>query len=165
MEIYKDVIVRVTKSDPCDNSKQQCMVIKRMVSTYLFYNNCVPRVRNITFERKLAKRLHISLGKAGLLFLDLQKFVWMAARSDQRCIPPPLINDAWYEFARESELYQQFCRWYCGGDMPYEPHFSSEEEITDVSMLYPTIDLMWYFFGKKPSSNWDYVPRLEAQAA
>jgi hypothetical protein len=164
MEIYRGVVIRsdfrLTSQNPGDGHS-----VSEPVAAKGRYSKAVPQLRNPTIERRIAKHLKVTEEQAGQLFLDVQKFLWMAAQSSQPCIPTPLIDDAWHEFMLYTREYEQFCKTYCGGFMHHEPHSGETVEAVDPAILFPTIDLMHQVFGTKPNTNWDYVPSLEAQAA
>ena len=88
----------------------------------------------------------------------------MASQSTSPCVQSPLIDDAWHEFLLYAKEYEQFCREYCGGFMPHQPHSGKATDV-DVEILTPTIDLMHKVFGEKPNKNWDYIPSSEANTA
>lgn len=121
-----------------------------------------PAMRHDYVERRIARELKISQKAATQLFLDLQKFLWMAAQTPEPCIPSPLIDDAWHEFLLCTREYQAFCEEFCGGFVHHEPHTGDTSQPVDPLILHPTVDLMHATFGGKLNTNWDYVPSKEA---
>ncbi|MEX0672849.1 MAG: hypothetical protein WD175_02200 [Candidatus Paceibacterota bacterium] len=161
MKEYRGVIVRSDFRLTSQNPGQGHSVTEPVVAQGKFSMKA-PKIRSSAIEKRIAQHMNISIEEACQLFLDLQMFLWMAAQSEQPCVPAPLIDDAWHEFLVYTREYEAFCAEYCGGFMHHQPHLGEDVEEVNVDILSPTIDLMHQVFGGKPNTNWDYVPSKEA---
>lgn len=105
---------------------------------------------------KISKDLGMSLLEAKIIFSDVKMFLWMSAMAKQNTVPPPLVDEAWYSFILFTKDYAEFCARFFEQFIHHLPH-RPRDPIIGPEEIKPTIDLILDCFGKKPSSNWDYV--------
>lgn len=111
---------------------------------------------NSAVVERYQKDFGISAAEAALLFLDVKRFLWLAA-IEGVVAPSPKIDDGWHTFIIFTVDYQDFCERYFGRFMHHRPHRPTDKPDGGKAVR-STIDAVNIHFGgfKVLSNNWRF---------
>ena len=158
--MYRDVKIPKTWAMTSASPGEGCISVFRSKKVRASLEE-VMAYENIDVVARIARDQGCDIKKAGEIFTDVKRFLFMAAQKASSiggAIPSPIIDEGWHAFVLFTKDYENFCKKFFGTFLHHEPHRANEKKYTREVLL-PSVDAMYEIFGSKPSSNWDfYLP-------
>lgn len=118
--------------------------------------------QNAEFVERLKDKLSLTHEEAGVLFVDMKKFLYMSANRHGQWSPPPQIDVAWHEFVLYTKDYANFCSKMFGRFMHHIPR--SYLATNTKGGTWATIHVAREMFGEL-NKNWDVPESMRPKSA
>jgi len=102
-------------------------------------------------KARIAHASNISEEKAGLMLVEVLRFLHLTVWSQKTLTPPLLLDMAWHELILFTRLYDRLCHQYFGRFIHHQPGGSETE---NRSQLRATLKLYQLCFGAPNPNFW-----------